>query len=413
MTKTDKDKAHDKLHAIINKLPEEYRGLIESSYNFKRIPKEYLLSSILFTIGTATGTTFHIKALGYQNYGNLYYTIIGSRGDAKTEAIKTATKPLKIIDDNNYKDFTRELEVSYNEDEKPNRKQILVQNASIEAANKIHYDNPSSIGICIDEIYGLINNMGNSNSRDGVAWRNFLLEGYTNGCIDVSRKTTDSFRINQSCPTLVGGLQHQFIPKLIANGNLESGFIDRLLFCVKITNNNKLQKGFVGIETLDSYSSSIVNILNYKIQAEKPDEEIKSFEIQITDEAHNMLFDYVQNLIERKDKAEPIFEEYMSKMQISIHKLCINVFMMFHSSESNFRNQPLTIENVELAIELNEFYFLNFKIAIDEYYKNANSSEPKIEDIIKMAKKNNAKQKDVVAITGYNKGSISRKWKEL
>jgi len=251
--------------------------------------------------------------------------------------------------------------------------------------------------------------MGNPNSRDGNAWRIFLLEGYTNGHIDISRKTTESFRINDSYPTLLGGLQHQFIPKLLANGNLESGFIDRQLFTPKLTNNSKLLKGSPDPEILDNYANSIKRILEYKLESEKPEEAIKQFKIKITDEANERLFEYVQELINRQVMAKPIIKEYMSKMQISIHKLCINVFMMNHASTSRFREHSLGIEDVELAIELNEFYLMNFRIVLEHSIKS-NSSEPTVESIIELAKKNNASQKAVVEVTGLNKGTVSRHW---
>lgn len=411
LTKSNIEKAQDMLVTIINKLPNEYRELIESSFKYKRIPKEYMLCSMLFTVSTSVGLTFYIEALGYRNYANLYFTIIGSRGDAKTEAMKIATKPIKIIDDMFYNDHLEDLDIANPEDDAPKRKQVLVQNASIEAAHKIHSDNPNSIGILIDEIFALVEKMGNSNSRDGIAWRNFLLEGYTNGYIDISRKTTESFRINESCPTLLGGLQHQFIPKLIANGNLESGFIDRQLFTPKLTSNSILQKGVSNPEIMNNYTASIKNILDYKIQSEKAEEEIKQFEIQVTDEAHELLFEYTQGLINRQAMAKPIIKEYISKMQISIHKLCINVFMMFHASKSEFKSL-LTLENVELAIALNEFYLMNFRIVLEENIDHK-TTEPSVEDIIKIAKKNNASQKAVTEVTGLTKGTISKKWNKV
>ncbi|MEP5254327.1 MAG: DUF3987 domain-containing protein [Winogradskyella arenosi] len=411
LTKSSLEKSRDLLSSIINRLPNEYRELIESTFLYKRVPKEYMLSSILFTVSTSVGLTFYLQALGYRNYANLYFTIIGSRGDAKTEAMKIATKPIKLIDDKFYNDHLTDVSNTNSEEDTPKRKQVLVQNATIEAAHKIHSDNPNSVGILIDEIFALVEKMGNPNSRDGIAWRNFLLEGYTNGYIDISRKTSESFRINESCPTLLGGLQHQFIPKLIANGNLESGFIDRQLFTPKLTNNPKLHKGNADAKIMENYIKSIKNMLDYKFQSEQDYEEIKQFEIRMTDKAHERLFQYTQDLIDRQSMAKPIIKEYISKMQISIHKLCINVFMMFHSYKSEFR-QLLTLENVELAISLNEFYLMNFRIVLDDNI-NIETKEPTVDDIIKMAKRNNSTQKAVVEVTGLHKGTISKKWNKI
>lgn len=397
-----------KLNKIINLLPIEFRDLIEQAFLFKRIPKEYMLSAILFSISTSIGLTFYIKALGYKNYGNCYFTIIGSRGDAKSEAIKIATKPIKEMDDKDYENYQDEMKVQLDNELPPKRKQILIQNASIEAAHKVHSDNPNSVGIAIDEIFALVERMSNSSSRDGIAWRNFFLEGYTNGHVDVSRKTTESFRIKETYPTLIGGLQHQFLPKLFANGNLESGFIDRQFFTPKLTSNNRLIRGEIAPEVNMNYNTSIHNILSYKRQSELIEEPLKQFEICLTDVAAKRLFNYTQDLINRQLSARPIIKEYMSKMQISIQKLCVLVFMMEHSFKKTFANK-LNEKNVDLAIELNEFYFNNFQAIIDISIEQ-NDLKPTIDGVIKLAKENNASQKSVAEITGAHKSTISKKW---
>jgi hypothetical protein len=409
MTSSNKEKSLSMLNDIINQLPPEFSDIINQTFIQKRVPKEYLLSSIFFAVSTSIGLTFYIKAIGYKNYANLYFTIIGSRGDAKSEAMKIAIEPIKDLDDVDYDEYVFDLKNCNLEiEDEPERKQILIQNATIEAVHKIHSENPNSVGIYYDEIYSLIEKMGSSSSRDGVAWRTFFLEGYTNGHVDISRKTTKSFRLKETYPTLLGGLQHQFVPKLFANGNLESGFIDRLLFTPKLTKNNELSRGQISANVLNDYNSSVLNIIAYKRQSEDIDETIKQFEIKLSVESEDLLFNYIQELIKRQNSAETTFKEYMAKMQISIHKFCLLVHMMNNSSNSNFRS-ILNIETVELAIKLNEFYFSNFKIILEENLSNANK-EPTLRDIVILAKKNGAIQKDVIAVTGLNKGTVSKCW---
>ena len=406
---SDKEWSLSMLNNILKKLPTEYADLIEQTFIHKRVPKEYMLSSIFFTISTSIGLTFYIDALGYTNYANLYFTIIGSRGDTKSEAMKIATEPLKELDDQDYEEYEYEMKIYDKEnEEEPIRKQLLIQNASIEAVHKIHSENPNSVGISYDEIYSLIEKMGNSSNRDGVAWRTFFLEGYTNGHVDVSRKTTKSFRIKDTYVTMLGGLQHQFVPKLFANGNLESGFIDRQLYTPKLTRNNKLSRDQTPNFVINNYKIAVLNILAYKRQSEQPNKATKQFKIELSMEAEDKLFNYIQNLIDRQIKAEPMIKEYMAKMQISIHKFCLLVHMMKNSSNSNFRS-VLDIETVDLAVNLNEFYFINFKIILDENLSYS-SKDPSLDEIIKLAMKNGAQQKDVVAITGKHKGTVSKSW---
>ena len=411
LTKTNKDILRDNLEVIISKLPLSLSSLIENGFKYKRIPKEYLLSSVLFAFSAATGRTFYIDTLGYKNYANLYFVIIGSRGDVKSEAIKTATAPIKKTDDKDYKSYLYENKDLGKEDKVIKRRQTLIQNATIEAAQKIHFENPNSIGLCLDEIYGLVQKMANSNSRDGVEWRNFFLEGYTNDYIDVSRKTTVSFRIPESYPTLIGGLQYQFVKELFANGNLESGFIDRLLFTTKLTENKKLRKEGIPYDCIERYSQSIKNLLDYKKQSENPEELRKQFKISFTKEAELRLFNYVQKLIEDKDVAKPMIKEYLSKMQISIHKFCLLSFMVLNASDSTFKSE-ITKESVKLAIDLNDFYFLNFQVIIEDAIK-VEQKKISIDDVVAMGKKNGASQKAVTEVTGVHKSTISRRWEDV
>lgn len=406
---TRREKSLEMLNEILKSLPQRVTNLINEAFIYKRIPKEYLLSSILFAESSSIGLTFYVNSLGYRNYANLYFTIVGSRGDAKSEGLKLATNPLKELDDQDYDEYSFEMKNFNSEiDKEPIRKQLLIQNSSIEAVHKIHSENPNSVGVYIDEIYSLVEKMGNSSSRDGIAWRTFLLEGYTNGFVDVSRKTTKSFRIKNTYPTLLGGIQNEFVPKLFANGNLESGFVDRQLFTPKLTKNKKLVKGKISSKVIDMYNEMIFNLIQFKRQSELPEENKKQFEIVMSKQAEEKLFIYTQELINRQDVAKPLIKEYMAKMQISIHKFSLLVHMMKISPSMDY-TLLLDEETIDIAILLNEYYLNNFRVILEENIKVVNK-DPSLNEIVTLGMKNGARQKAIVEITGYNKSTVSKCW---
>ena len=404
--KTNKEIAIIQLEQIISKMPVEIKTLINDAFALKRIPKEYLLSSILFAYSNACGLAFSIKAMGYINYANLYFSIIGSRGDIKSPAMDLATFPLVKYDNEKYKEFKKN-NIELEETEKSDRKQLFLQDATIESAIYTHYKNKYSIGIFIDELYFIIEKMANKSSTEGTAWRTFFLQGNTNKHIDISRKTTESFRIEKSYPTLLGSIQSQFVPKLFADGNLESGLIDRILFTNKLTMNNQLSINDISNEVSENYSKSLINLLNYRTEIENTFE-MDDLQIELDSNANKRLFDYSQELINRQNKVNDLSKEYISKMMINIHKISLLTHLILNSKRHTYQSK-INIETVEIAILILEFYFINFRIVLDE---NINQKEklPTTEDIIRLAIKNNATQKDVVAITGMNKSSISRKW---
>ena len=80
-------------------------------------------------------------------------------------------------------------------------------------------------------------------------------------------------------------------------------------------------------------------------------------------------------------------------------------FLMKHSEEKTFKSD-IDRETVILAVNLVEFYLLNFKTLISNHdttgvYKN---------DIINLAKKNEAPQKSVGHVLGLSKGQVSKLW---
>ncbi len=401
---SDEELAKKQLFAIIEKLPPELSELIESAFINIRIPKEYLFSSILFAFSNAAGLAFEINTLGFQNFANLFFAIIGSRGDVKSAAMKLATGIFNQYDAESYNSEGE------NELENIKNRKFLIQNATIQAAQYSHYYNKYSIGIFIDELTSLIEKMANKNNADGIAWRTFFLEGYNNTVIDILRKTTESFRIEKSYPTLMGSIQEQFVPNLFGNGNLESGFIDRVLFTPKLTSNNKISKGTIPEPVLLNYNKNLKNVTEFR-KAIEESTEFESLKLKLDSEADEELFIYAQNLLDKQVIAPENIKQYLAKLQISIHKLIIIVHLIKNAKTNKYQNN-VNVSTVRLAIEINEFYFTNFKI-VNQQNQSKESKPLDINKVIESAIENGATQKDVVAVTGASKSTISRKWNTL
>ncbi|MBA4155640.1 DUF3987 domain-containing protein [Flavobacterium sp.] len=402
---TDREQALTRLDKIIENLPDELSNLIESAFKCNRIPKEYLFSSILFAFSNAAGLTFSIDSSGYTNYANLYLAIIGSRGDSKSPAMDLATDPLVQIDNQNYDDFKNI--VDNQEENKEVRKQLFIQDATIEAAIYCHFKNKDSIGIFVDELTFLIEKMANKNSSEGAAWRTFLLQGNTNKFIDISRKTTLSYRIEKSYPTLLGSIQTQLLSKLFANGNLESGLIDRILFTPKLTSNNTISKENIKPEYNLAYKESLQNLYQSRIDIGH-DNKHREIKILLDQEAESKILEYQQELIYRQEKEENLVKEYISKMMINIYKISLLLHLIKQSKSKNYYFD-ITLETVDSAIEILEFFYFNFKIILKETI-NPQENEIKIDDVIKYAILNGKLQKDILPLTDLDKSTISRKW---
>jgi hypothetical protein len=407
----DREKALKLLNRILDKLPTENKEFIEQAFIHKRIPKEYLLSSILFAYSNAAGLAFSLQQGGYTNYGNLYFALIGSRGDSKSPAMSLATDVLNQSDNEEYELFenNKKEQQSFMQESSDiqiaDRKQFFVQNSTIEAAMFAHYKNPYSLGLFVDELSFLNDKMANKNSSEGSQWKSFFLQGFTNQHIDISRKTTDSYRMKSSYPTLLGSIQIQLLPKLFDNGNLESGFIDRILFTPRLTSNEKLSKVRLSQNIIDGYNANVKNLLHYRKSIE---ESKTSLLLKLGKDAEKLLHDYVQNLILKQQHLPSLQKEYNSKLQINIYKLTIVLHLLINSSGSTYQNE-ITINTVDLAICVNEFYFTNFKLITSSCVKSLDEKTFN-DELFKKAINNGAAQRDVIAITGLSKSQVSKIW---
>ena len=286
------------------------------------------------------------------------------------------------------------------------REQILISDATIEAALKIHNENPISIGLYKDELSGLIDNMSNPNSRDGSQWLMLFLEGFTNGTVIISRKTTESYRIKNACPLLIGSIQNQLVYKIFEKGKLESGFVDRLLFTVNLESNDTVSRENISSDVLHGYSNLINKVL--KLRYKEPFTEPTT--LYLDEEAEDLLFEYSQSLINRKKEFETPTKEYLDKLNINVYKLIIIVHSIISLSAYDGIPEKVPKKVVQLAIDITEFYLLNFEILLElNPIKDVDSS---LNGVINYAKQNGLTQKEVTDFTKKNKGTISRNWKK-
>ena len=397
-------KAVNHLDQILNNLPSYLKDFIHEAFEYKMIPKEYFLSSILFAFSNAAGLAFKIDTLGYKNYGNIYIAIIGRRGDSKSPAMELATAPLKEFDDNMYKEFIQKSEAA-GPDEAIVRKQLLIQDATVEAAYQKHHENPCSLGIFMDELYHLIEKMGNPSSKDGPAWRQLLLQGNTNKHVDITRKTTLSFRLPTAYPVLMGSIQQEFIPKIFSGGNEESGLTDRILFTTKLTHNRILSRCKIGQDRLRTYSDNLFRIIQHRNSVEQNDLNDPII-LTCTSDAEDILFNYGQDLWDRQEAVDNGEKEYLAKVRINIHKMVLLLHLIKQSAqpELSLKVDPDTVKE---AIKIMEFYLINFRIIRQKLKGEVENIN--IDDVIRLGMKNKASQEQMAAVTGVHKSTISRR----
>jgi len=401
--KTKKKEALSQLSNIIKQLPSPYSNFINEAYIHNRVPKEYLLSSILYTSTIAIGKTVYTCELGYKNYANSYYIILGSRGDGKSQAINLAVKPITVKENEMSLNYEHAKKNKANDDEEPIRKRFQSLDATPEALERDHFYNQRGIGCNYDEMHDIIGQISDRNSTSGQKYKVLYLKGFNNGIIDVSRKTSESYRIPKTYISLLGGLQKQFTKKLLSGGNLESGLVDRLLFVNLLKDNHQLSSSNMKRKTLNKYNECVNTVIEFS------DKNVENeVLINYTQSARARLRHYTQSLLNERKKAEGHIKEYLAKLPIHVHKIAIQIHVLKSSVTSNFR-ADVELDTIELAIKINEFYKLNFQMMLNEL------DQPSInkEDVVRLGHKNGATHKEIASVVGHQVPYVSKKKSKL
>lgn len=388
--KSNKQIAIDLRDDILNDLPSWCSTFINEAFVHKRVPKEYLLTSINFAVTIAIGKTPYTHIGGYKNFTNNYFLILGSRGDKKSEAINSACKPITDLDNDMYEEYVHAMKRK-DDDEEPIRNRHLINDATPEALTKEHFNNKKGIGCLYDEMHDILSQIGDPKSPRGQKHKDAFISGWNNNVIDVSRVTSDSYRINEPFISVIGGLQVELLSKLFKGGLLESGLIDRFLPVNLLEPNYKLSDKQLNHEIDKNYLNQINKIIDFSSK-HKEDQ----IQIEYEDPALQRLKEYKQDMLYEKQKESGELKSYLSKLQIHFERLTLLFHILKNTENSSFKSK-IQLPTVELAIKAIKFYRINFLMMLEKLYL------PTINDIdlLKYGIKNGANNKEIASVMGY------------
>lgn len=224
---------------IFPKPIQDYAMEVNQGLNFNL---EYIFGSILFASSVSIGNSYQLKIKNGWNEGcNLFMIIVGPTGVAKTPTIAAAANPLIRKNQEYFNQWKKEQEEyeknkMLSADERknqlddlkePKKKQIIAEDATLEAIYRSHDNNPKGFGIYYDEVIGFFNNMGKYNKgSDQEQW----LKIWSRKSITVDRVSSKPISIPLPHISLIGGIQTKLISELFKDNREKNGFVERLLF---------------------------------------------------------------------------------------------------------------------------------------------------------------------------------------
>ncbi|MFO7802065.1 MAG: DUF3987 domain-containing protein [Desulfovermiculus sp.] len=228
-------------------LPFYFQESIQQAVKAFSVPPEVPAATLLSLVGALIGRSrAAVVKSGWTEHPNLYIVIVAPSGMGKSPCVRAFMKSIFREEKRRFDEFQQAL-AQYQEEmnarkrmkqnelgpppEKPTWKQIYVEDATEEALTDALSANAKGILWYVDEISGLIMNLGryrNDGKSDGPKAR--LMSAYDSGPWKRTRKSGDNAFISHACLSILGTLQPALLPNLFADIDAASGFLPRFIF---------------------------------------------------------------------------------------------------------------------------------------------------------------------------------------
>lgn len=304
---------------------QDYINELNCALNYK---KDFIAVSFMFAMGTLNGNHIKLKVKnGWTAATTFWMAVVGESGVMKTHPINQMLAPLKVIDRRSKEAYDWEM-VGFNRlDEKerkqtdrPAFRQILINDATLEAIHYAHKVNPRGLGYYKDELIGFINDM--NKYRKGSD-EQFWLESFNNSSYTVNRVTKEPLLLDNIMINIIGSIQPTVLDTAISGSN-GNGMIERFLYTASEGNRYNINRNDIDPAWLNWYEQSVLNIY-----ATLDD---KTKIITMTDEAfdHFVEIDKKFCAIQNSDNETSGIVNYINKMKTYTPRFALLLCLIDH-----------------------------------------------------------------------------------
>lgn len=353
-------------------------------------PIDYSGVAMLAAASTAIGISTRI-----QNFDNwlepciIFAVIVGQPGTNKSHPLSAILKPLFDIDKANYEqykveyaEYERKIQQSSgkkSEDgsddlKRPVRRQLIVDDVTIEALLQIIDENPRGVCLYNDEFSSFLENM--DRYTHGSSEQTYL-SMFNCKPISKNRKGDKcSLRINMPFLNITGTIQLGIITDLMEGRRKKNGFFERLVFAYPKQEVFPLWKDLRRRDS-DSYYKTWGKIVNdmFNIANKRIAEGGRI--LTLSEEACEALDEWQQKNIDRlKDERNGNIRDMYSKAAIYILRFCL----LLHEFDNTCHESDKSIINmhvVKRSIHLAEYFINNSLRVIRHIYANTLKDDEK------------------------------------
>jgi hypothetical protein len=288
----------------------------------------------------------------------------------------------------------------------PVRKQLIVNDITVEALADLHEENQVGIAVFKDELNGWIKDMNKYKPGSDLE---FWLSCWSNQAAILTRKTAKSSFVQSPLIPVLGGIQPGIFSQISTMENKDNGFLDRLLVSYPDKEIEHYNKNSIDQEILDwyeAYISQFYNLVRTQVLQYNKFGEIESRIIRFDSQA-DIEWERIFNNITDLQNSDDI-SEYVKSM-LSKQKAYVPRFAMLINTLTSFETGKdfdfVTKESLLKAEKLSNYF-----IAMSKKIKVSSLESNELSEIIRSMKNESIEKKiDMIhkTIPDFNRSELA------
>lgn len=344
--------AKEELTFPIEIFPEPVQAYIIQNQQTLNHSIDYMGSSLLWLLALCIGNSCKVQVkTGWQESANIWIGLIGRAGLGKTPSIKAMIFPIEKRNafeikhyQNEYRKFKEYMALSakekkdYEEINEPARKQLIVNDVTIEALADLHEENENGVAVFKDELNGWLKDMNKYKPGSDLE---FWLSCWSGQTATLTRKTSKSSFIEMPLMPVLGGIQPGIFSQISTSENKDNGFLDRLLLSFPEKDIEHYNRNSIDQEVLEWYDAFICqfhdtmknNVLEYKFNSINP--RIIRFD-SAADKEWERIFNNISDM-QNSDDVNEYVKSMLSKQKSYVPRLALILHCFYaYSNGSSF-----------------------------------------------------------------------------
>ena len=398
--------------------PEFVQELFAHLKHVKHYENSFMAISLMGVIGTVAGCRQVFDSGQYLNRCLIMAAMVAPPSVNKSAPLRDLLKPIEQVNNVMRDEYTVDIEkYEINEElpknspikehgiKKPKQKQLIFENATVEAVHGIHSVNKDGLLCKADELRTWFDSLGQYKKSGKGADVGFYLANFNGDSYTINR-VEKSLHIELLHINIVGGIQ----PDKLTSFPTDNGFLQRFIFALpeetpKLKSREKVDKNL-----MQYYNDYIINA--YYQFSQLDGETI----YELTDSAYGMFYDYLDVLRKQEidENISSVFSQFIGKLTVTFHRLCLVIRIMDHVFDvlTIEDSKYIGTEHVENAIKLTNYFIETTKKVIEgkettrELQRVVYGKGESNKELILRMYKMGTKPSDIAIFTGLSRSYI-------